>query len=146
VDETVVQRLYMPSGKSILIGGVVVFVVLVAFGLRERESPKKSVSTVALVLALVVVPLIGMAVFFLADKVARSLVVSLRVRDVLLLSSLLVPALLSTFIARWGRPTNWFIAIALGLVSAGIAFFLTFVPFIKELLGRSGEGSSASAR
>jgi len=120
----------MPSGKSILIGGVVVVVVFLVLGLLRRERPTKPKSTGALVLALVVSPLIGLVVFYGAETLARSLVVSLRVRDVILSCSLLVPALLSTFVARWERPTNWFMAIAIGLISAGITFFLTFLPFI----------------
>jgi hypothetical protein len=110
----------------------VVVVVLVALDLLGFGSQRKRVSTVTLVLALFAVPVLGMAVFFVADNVARSLVVSLRTRDVILLSALLVPALLSTVIARWGGRTSWFMATAIGIVSAGLAFFLTFIPFIAS--------------
>jgi hypothetical protein len=95
-------------------------------------------SKVALVFALLVVPLIALPLYWIGDKVARELVVSLRVRDVILLSALVLPPLLSVFIARWGGPTSWLMAIALGIVSGLIAVVLTtFVPFIVFCSGDS---------
>jgi hypothetical protein len=108
----------MPSGKSVLIGAVVVFFILFALDLVVREyRPRKPMSKVAVVFALLVVPLIAIPLTLIGDKVVSELGVSLRVRDVILLSALALPALLSVFIARWGGPTTWFMAIALGIAS-----------------------------
>jgi hypothetical protein len=122
----------MPSGKSTLIGAVAVFFVLFALDLVVREyRPRKPMSKVAIVLALVVAPLVSLALFWIGDKVARELVVSLRARDLILFSAIALPAFLSIFIARWGGPTSWFMAIALGILSGLIAVVLSiFVPLV----------------
>src|SRR3954451_3395031 len=90
----------MPSGKSVLIGAVVVFFILFALDLVVREyRPRKPMSKVAVVFALLVVPLIAIPLTLIGDKVVSELGVSLRVRDVILLSALALPALLSIWIA-----------------------------------------------
>ena len=66
----------------------------------------------------------------MGDSVGNEIVASQGVRDALLLPALVIPALLSIFITRWGGPTSWLIAAALGIVSGGIAAFVLLVAFL----------------